>query len=169
VLVNEWIGAIVVEAVGKKKSIIIIVVMVVFGLLLAGGVSYFIANKIVADSHSPEGKVVKHEPGVMMRVGDAKDGLIVNIGKPGSGHFLKIGLFLELKPDKKETSKEGKAQSPDEIKILDAVTYVLRSRSIEDYDITKQEELKEIIKNEVNKVLGEERVYSVYITTFLLQ
>ncbi|MEG6585889.1 flagellar basal body-associated FliL family protein [Dendrosporobacter sp. 1207_IL3150] len=152
----------------KKFSLMLIVGMIVFGLLLAGGVSYYIATKIVADKATDK-KTTQHEPGVFIKLGDAKDGLILNIGGVNSGRFLKIGIIVELKPDKNDPPKEGKMPSPTEIKVLDTVVQLLRSQKVEDFDPGKQEQLKEIIKNEVNKALGQERVYEVYITNFVLQ
>lgn len=153
----------------KKSPIIMIVGILVVGLLLAGGISYFIATKIVADkSGGAETASVKHDPGVMVKVGDAKEGLIINIGGVNSGRYLKIGLILELKP-KKEEAAESKGPSPTDIKISDVVVQILRSQKIEDFEPQKQEHLKELIKTEVNKALGEERVYDVYITNFVLQ
>ena len=81
---------------------------------------------------------------------------------------MKIGVILELKPDKK-LQAAGKTMSPEEIRIQDAVLHVLRSQRVEDYDPQKQDRLKELIKQEVNKVLGRESVYEVYITNILLQ
>lgn len=148
----------------KKISMTLIVGMVVVGLLLAGLISYFIATKIVAEKSD---KASAHEPGVFVKLGDAKEGLIINIGGVNSGRYLKIGLTLEVKPDKK--AKDAKGQSPEEVKMLDTVVQVLRSQKVEDFDPAKQEQLKELIKNEVNKAFGEEKVYQVYITNFILQ
>lgn len=152
----------------KKFPMMMIAGMIVVGLLLAGGISYFIATKIVADKVVDK-KVVQHEPGVFMKLGDMKDGLIINMGGLNSGRYLKIGMILELKPDKKALPANGKLPSPDEIKILDTAVSVLRSQKIEDFDPLKQEQLKELIKNEVNKAFGDEKVYEVYITNFVLQ
>jgi len=145
-----------------------IVGMIVVGLLLAGGISYFIATKIVADK-AVEKTVVQHEPGVFMKLGDMKDGLIINIGGLNSGRYLKISMIVELKPDKKAVPATGKLPSLEEIKISDTAVSVLRSQKIEDFDPLKQEQLKELLKNEMNKVFGEEKVYEVYITNFVLQ
>ncbi len=153
----------------KKFPIMLIVGMIVFGLLLAGGISYFIATKIVADKGGVEKKVAQHDPGVFVKLGDAKDGLIINIGGLNSGRYLKIGIIVELKPDKKAAPPGGKVLTPEEIKILDTTVYVLRSQKIEDLDPTKQEQLKELLKNEINKTFGDEKVYDVYITNFVLQ
>ncbi len=152
----------------KKFSMVIIIVMIVVGLLLAGGISYFIATKIVTDK-SVDKKVTQHEPGTFLKLGDVKDGLIINIGGLNSGRYLKISMIVEIKPDKKAAPAAGKMPSPDEIKIQDTAVSVLRLQKIEDFDPVKQEQLKELVKNEINKTFGEEKVYEVYITNFVLQ
>lgn len=150
----------------KKFPLMLVVSLVVVGLLLAGGISYFIATKIVADKGD---KKVTREPGVFIKLGDAKDGLVLNIGGVNSGRYLKIGLIVELKPVQKEVAKEGKMPSAEEIKILDTAVHVLRSQKIEEFEPGKQETLKETIKNKINEALGGDRVYEVYITNFVLQ
>lgn len=152
---------------GKKLSVMLIVGLIVVGLILAGGISYFIATKVI--SSKADGKGQGREPGVFMKLGDAKDGLIINIGGVNSGRYLKIGVILELKPDKKGQAPGGKGSSPEEIKALDAVVQLLRMQKIEDFEPGKQERLKDMIKSEVNRALGEDRVYEVFITNFVLQ
>jgi len=155
---------------GKKYSLFVVVGFVVFGLLLAGGISYFIASKIVSDRFTGNRAAAQREPGVFIKLGDPKEGLIVNVGGLNSGRYLKIGIVLELRADKKTLSKEaGKMSSPEEIKILDTVVQLLRSQKIEDLEPSKQEALKELIKTEVNKALGSDEVLEVYITNFILQ
>jgi len=151
----------------KKMSMMTIIILIVVGLILAGGISYLIATRVVSDKTVE--KSALHEPGHFIKLGDAKDGLILNIGGVNSGRYLKIGLIVELKPEKKTAQKEGKLPSPEEIKILDTAVYVLRSQKIEDFDPAKQDQLKEVLKNEINTVLGGERVYDIYITNFVLQ
>lgn len=150
----------------RKFPLMFIAGLVVVGLLLAGGISYYIATKAVADK---AGQKTVREPGTFIKLGDPKDGLILNIGGVNSGRYLKIGLIVELKPEKNASAKEGKNLSPEEVKILDTVVYVLRSQKVEDFDPGRQESLKELLKNEINKTLGTDRVYEVYITNFVLQ
>jgi flagellar FliL protein len=154
----------------KKYSLLLIVSLVVSGLILAGGISYFIATRIVTDKAATQST---REPGTYIKLGDPKDGLIINVGGVNSGRFLKIGLVLEVKsdknPDKNTASKEGKLPSSDEIRILDTVVHILRSQKIENFDPAKQDTLKTLIKDEVNESLGYEKVYAVYITNFVLQ
>lgn len=152
----------------KKMSMMVMIILIVVGLILAGGISYLIATRVVSDK-TVEKKVSQHEPGQFIKLGDAKDGLILNIGGVNSGRYLKIGVIVELKPSNNSSAKEGKTLSPEEIKILDTAVYVLRSQKIEDFDPVKQDQLKELLKNEINNTLGEDRVYDVYITNFVLQ
>ncbi|MDF2873733.1 MAG: Flagellar basal body-associated protein FliL [Sporomusa sp.] len=152
----------------KKMSMMVIIILIVVGLILAGGISYLIATRVVADKTTDK-KISQRDPGQFIKLGDAKEGLILNIGGVNSGRYLKIGLIVELKPDKNATPKEGKLPSPEEIRILDTAVYALRSQKIEDFDPVKQDQLKEMLKNEINKTLGEERVYDIYITNFVLQ
>lgn len=152
----------------KKMSMSVIIILIVVGLILAGGISYLIATRVVADK-TTEKAVAQRAPGQFIKLGDAKEGLILNIGGVNSGRYLKIGLIVELRPDKNAAPKEGKLPSPEEIRILDTAVYVLRSQKIEDFDPLKQDQLKELLKNEINKTLGEDRVYDIYITNFVLQ
>nr|WP_126310783.1 flagellar basal body-associated FliL family protein [Methylomusa anaerophila] len=148
-------------------SMTLVVTLIVIGLILAGGISYLIATKVVADKSVD--RKGQHELGDLIRLGDAKDGLVLNIGGVNSGRYLKIGLIVGLRPDKKVTLREGKMPSPEEVRILDTTVYVLRSQKLEGFDPAKQEQLKELLKNEINKNLGDDWVAEVYITNFVLQ
>ena len=155
----------IVETPKKKPLLIYIVIGLVVVLTLAGGTAYFVSTRHLFG----DAKTVQREPGFMMKLGDAQEGIIVNIGTPSSGRYLKIGIILELKPDKKTQSQAGKTMTPEEIKINDAVLHVLRSQRVDDFDPQKQDRLKEMIRQEVDRVMGREVVYDVYITNILLQ
>lgn len=158
------------EKKAKKSPMLLIVGLVVFGILLAGGISYFIATKIVSDKGTDKKSIVQtHEPGAMFKIGDPKDGLVINIGGATSGRFLKVSIIVEMKLEKGEPVPGGKAPTPNEVKVMDTVVYVLRSQKMEDFDPNKQDQLKELLKNEINKSFGSEKVYDVYITNFVLQ
>lgn len=151
----------------KKFPILMVIILVVVGLILAGGMSYFIATKVMTERAG--GAVEVNEPGVFVKLGDPKDGIIVNVGGVKSGRFLKVGIVLNMNPANEENISGGKIVPEAETKILDAVLRVLRSEKVEAYAPEKQEELKTLIKDEVNKVIGENSVYEVYITNFVLQ
>lgn len=148
----------------KKPIFIYVAVGLVLVLALAGGTAYYVVTNYMGSGKA----AAPREPGVLMKLGDPKEGFIVNIGTATSGRYLKIGVILELKPDK-NAKPAGKTMSPEEIRIQDAVLHVLRSQSVADYDPQKQERLKDLIKQEVNRVVGREAVMEVYITNILLQ
>jgi flagellar FliL protein len=157
----------------KKFPLMLVVGMIVVGLVLAGGISYFIATKIVANKTTAQtaakGTVPQHKPGVFVTLGDPQNGLIINVGGVNSGRFLKIGLVVDMKLDKGETAPKGTTQTPSEVKILDTVVQALRSEKISAFDPAKQDQLKAFLKDQINKAFGEEKVYNVYITNFVLQ
>lgn len=162
------------DQVKKKSSIIIIAVLVVVGLILAGVISFFVTTKLMSNSGGnggDGGKVVQsHEPGIFIKLGDEKEGILVNVGGVKGGHFLKVGLVLELNPGQKEiVSKDGKINKMAETKILDTTLRLLRSEKIDNFDASKQDALKKKIKEELNTVLGGVAVYDVYITSIVLQ
>ena len=149
----------------KKPIFIYVAVGLVLVLALAGGTAYYVVTNYMGVSKA----AAVREPGYLMKLGDPKEGFIVNLGTATSGRYLKIGVILELKPDKKGQTQAGKTMSPEEIRIQDAVLHVLRSQRVEDYDPQKQDRLKDLIRQEVNKVMGRDAVYEVYITNILLQ
>lgn len=158
----------------KKKipvMAIAIVVLVLVGIALAGGIAYFVASKLVTSSHNDDGGAAAryHDPGVFVKLGDPKEGILVNVGGVKAGHFLKIGIMIEMNPGKKEVITEGKLNPVAETKLMDTVLHILRSEPLDGYDASKQDALKEKIKTEVNHELGEGTVYGVYITSFVLQ
>jgi len=165
---EENAAAPVAEEKKKKSPIIMVAILVVVGLVLAGGISYFVTTKLMTDSASA-GETKRHDPGVFVKLGDAKDGMIVNVGGIRGGKFLKVGIVLEVNPAKKTVIVEGKLVPEAETKILDTTLQILRSVKIDDFDASKQDALKGKLKDDLNKTLGEGSVYDVYITSFILQ
>ncbi|MBQ9365481.1 MAG: flagellar basal body-associated FliL family protein [Schwartzia sp.] len=165
------------EEAPKKKKIpmmfIVAGVLVLVGLLLAGGIAYFVTSQLVSSQQAAGGGEAAyskyHDPGVFVKLGDAKEGLLVNVGGIKNQHFLKIGIVFEMNPGKKDIMVEGVMNAVAETRMLDTVLQILRSEPLEGFDAMKQEELKDKLKTEVNRELGEGSVYNVYITSFILQ
>ena len=112
-----------------------------------------------------------HDAGVFIKLGDPKEGILVNVGGPRSGKFLKASIIAEFNPGKKSViNEETKSLFPDaEVKVNDVATQFLRGTSLEDFDADKQEDFKKQLKDALNMALGAGSVYDVYITSFLLQ
>ena len=156
----------------KKSPIILIVILVIVGLALAAGISIFVTTKIMADATVDDsGEDRHHDAGVFIKLGDAKEGVLVNVGGPRAGKYLKAGIVLEMNPGKKSVmDEETKTLHQDaQVKIDDIVTQYLRSIKIEDLDAGNQDELKKQLKDALNAELGSGAVYDIYITSFLLQ
>ena len=152
----------------KRSQIIMIAALVLVGLVLAGGISYFVTTKLMTNT-STSGESKHHDPGVFIKLGDAKEGIIVNVGGIKASRFLKVGIVMEMNPGKKDNITDNKLNPLAETKILDTTLQILRTVKIDELDAAKQDELKQKIKVDVNKALGEGSVYDVYITSFVLQ
>jgi flagellar FliL protein len=149
-----------------KMSIIIGIVLALLGIVLAGGISFFVAAKIAGD-RQPVTVIVKREPGQLVKIGDPKDGVVVNIGGI-TGRYLKILMTLEVEPTKDETGKLS-ITPQDEMKINDSIIKFLRSQKIDAFVAERQDELKAAIKKDLNEALGADRVLAVYITNAVIQ
>ncbi len=159
----------------KKKLIIIVAALVVVGVLLAAGVAFFISQNFSGgggggEQYSGDTDMRFHDTGKFIKIGDPKEGILVNVGGPRSSKFLKTGIVLEMNPNKKDIITEAGALQPiAETKILDITMQFLRQTKLEDFDASKQDELKKQLKDALNSELGGGSVYDVYITSFLLQ
>jgi len=159
----------------KKKTIILIVVLVIVGLALAAGISLFVVTKVMGDipagSEDEASGARYHDAGVFVKLGDPKEGILVNVGGPRSGKYLKASIIVEYNPGKKSVINEDThSLQPDaEVKVNDVATQFLRATSLEDFDADKQDEFKKQLKDALNAALGGGSVYDVYITSFLLQ
>ena len=159
----------------KRKQIVLIIVLVIIGLALAAGISLFVVTKVMGDipggGHEESGEPRYHDSGVFVKLGDPKEGILVNVGGPRSGKYLKASIIVEFNPAKKSViNDETNSLQPDaEVKVNDVATQFLRSTALEDFDADKQDEFKKQLKDALNAALGGGSVYDVYITSFLLQ
>ena len=160
----------------KQKSpmlmmIVVVVVAVLVAVAAAGGISYYIFSQAESPSHAEDGGSSKasHDPGVFYKLGDPKEGILVNVGGGRAGKYLKAGIVMELNPGKSDVVKDGKVNPVAETKILDTTMQFLRAAPLEEFDATKQDALKKQLKDALKDRLGQGSVYDVYITSFLLQ
>ena len=160
----------------KQKSpmlmmIVVVVVAVLVAVAAAGGISYYIFSQAESPSHAEDGGGggTHRDPGVFYKLGDPKEGILVNVGGGRAGKFLKAGIVLELNPGKSENVVDGKVGSVAETKILYTTMQFLRAAPLEEFDASKQDALKKQLKDALNERLGQGSVYDVYITSFLLQ
>ena len=68
----------------KRKQIILIIVLVIIGLALAAGISLFVVTKFMGEipggNAEDGGEPRYHDSGVFIKLGDPKEGVLVNVG-----------------------------------------------------------------------------------------
>ena len=146
-------------AAGKKKPPMMVIIAVAAVVILAVG--FMVVQKASAKSKAHE--VKKVEKGQVLTL----DEFLVNLADPGSDHFLKVTVGLELSKEKGKTPETLKEDTP---LIRDAVLSSLASKTRDQVGPqTGREKLKAEIKKRVNEALGEDDVQGVYFTNFVTQ
>lgn len=108
----------------------------------------------------------KREPGVFIKLGDAKEGLLIH---SGSGKYIKTGIVLEVNPSNKELLINGKWNNAADQKLGEILSPILKSMGEVEFDADTQDRFKVKIKDRLNNAFGEDSVYEVYITSFLIE
>ena len=144
---------------GKKKPPMMIIIAVFAVVIL--GAAFFMVQK--ASAKQKGHAVKKAEKGPVLSL----DEFLVNLADPGSDHFLKVTVGLELDKAKGKTPEGLKEETP---LIRDAVLSSLSSRTRDQIGPEGgREKLKAEIKKKVNVALGEDDVQGVYFTNFVTQ
>ncbi len=146
-------------AAGKKKPPLMIIIAVFAVVILGAG--FFVVQKVSAKSRGPQVKKVEKGPVFTL------DEFLVNLADPGSDHFLKVTVGLELDKAKGKTPETLKDDTP---LIRDAILSSLSSKTRNQLTPESgREQLKDDIKKKVNEALGENDVQGVYFTNFVTQ
>jgi flagellar FliL protein len=141
----------------KKLNLMPIMMGVVIVLVLAIGAKVFLGGFKASAKAAVKPKV---EVGVAL----ALDEFLVNLNG-SSDHYLKTTIALGLK---KGLTEEGVKEHIPAMK--DAVLSVLQNKSMKELNSPKERDaLKDEIKEQVNKEIGEEPVVKVYFTAFATQ
>lgn len=148
------------DAGGGKKQPPMMIIMAVFAIVVLGA-AFFMVQKASAKSKGSEPKKVEKGPVLTL------DEFLVNLADPGSDHFLKVTVGLELDKGKGKTPETLKDDTP---LIRDAVLSSLASKTRDQLGPEAgREKLKGEIKKKVNEALGEDDVQGVYFTNFVTQ
>jgi flagellar FliL protein len=148
------------EAAGAKKGPPMMIIMAVFAVIVLGA-AFMVVQK--ASAKQKGGAVKKVEKGPVMTL----DEFLVNLSDPGSDHFLKVTVGLELDKSKGKTAESLKEQTPE---IRDAILSSLSSETRDQVaPESGRQKLKAQIKKNVNAALGEDDVQNVYFTNFVTQ
>ncbi len=147
------------ETVKKKPPMMIIMAVVAVVIL---GAAFMVVQKASA-KQKDGGAAKKAEKGPVLTL----DEFLVNLSDPGSDHFLKVTVGLELDKAKGKTPEGLKEETP---QIRDAILSSLSSQTRDKVGPEAgRAKLKAEIKKKVNEALGEEDVQNVYFTNFVTQ
>ncbi|MBO8129166.1 MAG: flagellar basal body-associated FliL family protein [Peptococcaceae bacterium] len=140
----------------KKKPWLIIVLAAV-ALCGAAAAGYFFFLTPGGESGEPESL-----PLHSFSLGNT----VVNLGKPYSSSYLRVGISLAYRD---ESTVELLNEKKDQIK--DLIIDILRSKDIDDVaTVEKTEALRRELMQAVNKVLeGRGEIQDVYFTEFIVQ
>lgn len=142
---------------GKKKKLLVIILVVV---LVAAGAGYWFVLK--PGSASPDGASAEQsasaeptvKPGTVLTI----DSISINLA---GGHYLRLGLALQLTADVKE--------DPDTARALDLAIALFSQKPLEEVsDEAKREALKAELLTELEEAY-EGEVMGVYFTDFVTQ
>ena len=148
------------EGAAVKKKPPLMIIIAVFAVVVLGA-GFFVVQKVSAKSKGPQVKKVEKGPVFSL------DEFLVNLSDPGSDHFLKVTVGLELNKEKGKTPETLKEDTP---LIRDAVLSSLSSKTRSQLaPESGREKLKEDIKKKVNEALGEDDIQGVYFTNFVTQ
>jgi len=144
----------------KKKAPPMMVLMAVFAVVILGA-AFFMVQKASARQKGPAVKKAQKGPVLSL------DEFLVNLADPGSDHFLKVTVGLELDKSKGKAPEALKEDTP---LIRDAVLSSLASKTRDQLAVEGgRDKLKAEIKKKVNAALGEDDVQGVYFTNFVTQ
>lgn len=129
---------------GKRKKLLLIVAGV---LVVALAAYWFVLKPSASADEGPQ-------PGAILPLESTQ----INLA---SGHYLKVGIALQL--------VEGAPEEVDGSKALDATIELFSGRTVEDVgNASKRKELKEELETTLEKAY-EEEVMGIYFTEFVTQ
>lgn len=142
-------------------SIVIIVGIVL--IILAAGISYFIATQF-ADTGNDE-EVAEENGEEVPDIGEtyALDEFTTNLSNDGR-RMLQVEVILEL-AEGTSTSQIEERRTP----IRDSIISIIRGQTLEELDSDEgYKEFKEDIKDAVNQYIDEGEVLNVYFDSFII-
>ncbi|AAM24653.1 flagellar FliL protein [Caldanaerobacter subterraneus subsp. tengcongensis MB4] len=130
------------------------ILIVVIAMVLSFGAAFVYFNNFAHPNKTPEVTYYNYSPG-----GE----FITNL--KGDGKFIKVVVELQVTDPK--VLKKLEENTP---QIRDAIIQILRSKTAQEVEGPQgQEMLKNDIKNEINKIIGEGKVVNVYFNDFIVQ
>lgn len=148
------------------KKLIIIAISIIIVLSLIGFVMIKFVNPESVDMNITDDENKEKEENKAKEIGPTHElgGFTVNFTDQQNYSFLKASITFELSHEKL-TEELGKRDP----QIRDLVISILRSQTIKDIKAPSTQNIKDEIKNKVNKNLNTGEVESVWFTQLVIQ
>lgn len=146
---------------GKRRLLVVGVV----GLVLVGGLGaggWLLYPRLFGKDTGAHAAIKHEEP---VKATAPLGSVVVNIGRPDSRRYLKVGVELGL-----ASAKEVKEMEEAKARVLDLLITVLSTTPMETLsEGQKRGELKQALLERIHKDLGLTKVRQVYFTEFMIQ
>jgi flagellar basal body-associated protein FliL len=141
------------------------ILVAVVGLVLVGGLGaggWLLYPRLFGKGPGAPAAVKHEEP---VKATAPLGSVVVNIGRPDSRRYLKVGVELGL-----ATAKDVKEMEETKARVLDLLITVLSTTPMETLsEGEKRGELKQALLERIHKDLGLTKVRQVYFTEFMIQ
>ncbi|HAM59972.1 MAG: hypothetical protein A2X51_11785 [Candidatus Rokubacteria bacterium GWC2_70_24] len=142
-----------------------LLVLAVAGLVLVGGLGaggWLLSPRLFGKGAGAPAAVKHEEP---VKATAPLGSVVVNIGRPDSRRYLKVGVELGL-----ASAKDVKEMEETKARVLDLLITVLSTTPMETLsEGEKRGELKQALLERIHKDLGLTKVRQVYFTEFMIQ
>lgn len=153
---------------GSKGNLVkILIVVLLVAVLLGGGVfaGYFVATKMKPTTTT----IVKTDKVLNPKSFSLGADFLVNLKSDKSSGFLKTNIYIGYDGELKEHEELPAELDEKKAMLRDAVNSVLRTKKPEDFDGTKDEQLKKEIKDKINALLTKGKIEGVYFNDIIVQ
>lgn len=137
---------------------IILIGLLVF--LVTVGASFFLMQRMISPLMPQDSGSGSSVRGELLSVGE----FTTNIGDIGGNRYVKVEVYLEIS-DKKHQEEAEKAMPI----IKDSILSILASKTVADLSVHNRENLKNEMRDTINKNINSKIVTSVYFTNLILQ
>lgn len=153
---------------GSKGDFLKIIIAVLLAAVLLGGGAF--GGYILATKMKPTNAATPNKPDKVLNPKTfSLDEFLVNLKSDKSSGFLKTNIYIGYDEDSKD-NKELPTELEEKKPVLrDSVNSVLRAKKTEDFDGTKDEQLKKEIKDKINTLLTKGQIEDVYFNEIIVQ
>ena len=155
---------------GSKGNFLkILIAVLLAALLVGGGVAggYLIAFKM--KSANTANTPAKTDKVLNPKSFSLGEDFLVNLKSDKSSGFLKTNIYIGYDGELKEHAELPAELEEKKAILRDAVNSVLRTKKPEDFDGTKDEQLKKEIKDKINTLLTKGKIEGVYFNDIIVQ